>query len=125
MNPHQRSFSNPDSPPAADRKYGPASPTVRRYPSDLTERQWEAARRVIAATEDVGRRERCDLRRIMDAVNYRWRTGCSWRMLPHDFPPWQSVYRHFRHWRRAGRLTELRDLLLRRAGRSETTVNDE
>jgi transposase len=54
------------------------------------------------------------MRRVLDAVNYRWCTGCSWRMLPHDFGPWQTVYRHFRKWQNAGLLSSIRDVVLQR-----------
>lgn len=85
----------------------------RRYPSDLSDAQWRGAHAVIGGSTQSIHRDRADVRRVLDAINYRWRTGCAWRMLPHDFPPWQTVYRYFRRWRREGRLTELRDVVLR------------
>ncbi len=85
----------------------------RRYPSDLSELQWErVAPRLIDASE---RRKR--VRDIADAICYRWRTGCSWRMLPHDFPPWETVYRYFRRWERDGALTGIRNLVVQSQGR--------
>ena len=83
------------------------------YPSDLTEQQWQAIQPLLC---DPSRRITCPtapLRDVADAVNYRWRSGCSWRMLPHDFPPWSTVYTHFRHWSRRGVLTAIRSALLR------------
>lgn len=57
----------------------------------------------------------------MDAICYVLRSGCAWRLLPHDFPPWQTVYHYFRVWRDAGifeRLTHgLREEVRERAGR--------
>jgi putative transposase len=53
---------------------------------------------------------------VVNAVNYRWTTGCAWRMLPHDFPPWETVYTYFRDWRRNGTLPELRTICLQRGG---------
>ena len=85
----------------------------RRYPSDLTEQQWHAIEPLL---RDPARRITCPtapLRDVADAVSYRWRSGCSWRMLPHDFPPWSTVYTHFRQWRRRGVLTAIRSALLR------------
>jgi len=62
---------------------------------------------------------------MADAVNYRWFTGCSWRMLPHDFPPWKTVYAQFRRWHRAGLLRSVRAIALARKrsspGNSDTT----
>ena len=90
----------------------------RRYPSDLTDLQWQAIEPLL---RDSSRRITCPtapLRDVADAVSYRWRSGCSWRMLPHDFPPWTTVYTHFRHWSRRGVLTAIRSALLKnqRAG---------
>lgn len=84
------------------------------YPSDLTDGQWERVRPLVDRA-DPGRSS-CDsdLRAVLDAVNYRWRTGCSWRMLPHDLPPWKTVYGHFRRWRRGGVLGEIRSRLIAR-----------
>lgn len=61
-----------------------------------------------------GRPRVVSMREVVNAMNYRWRTGCTWRMLPHDFPAWATVYAYFRQWRRDGRLSELRALLLER-----------
>jgi transposase len=85
-----------------------------RYPSDLTDGQWEHVRPLVdrAGPERSGCNS--DLRAVLDAVNYRWSTGCSWRMLPHDMPPWRTVYGHFRRWRRGGLLWQIRGRLLSR-----------
>ena len=70
---------------------------ARGYPSDLTDAQWQ----VIAAylpPEVPGRRGRpriWPLRRITEAILYVDRTGCAWRYLPSDFPPWRTVYGYF------------------------------
>lgn len=85
-----------------------------RYPSDLTDGQWERVRPLVDRA-DPGRNGRdTDLRAVLDAVSYRWRTGCSWRMLPHDLPPWKTVYGHFRRWRKGGVLGEIRGRLIAR-----------
>jgi transposase len=101
-----------DSPTAPD---WPAStnPRRHRYPSDLKDGQWATIAPHIARTTEVGRPSRYDLRDVVDAINYRWQTGCVWRMLPHDFPPWATVYSHFRAWQRRGLLSRLREILLR------------
>ena len=107
----------------------PARPSRRRYPSDLTDAQWDRACRVLAtgdprsaaadeenADEPAGRgRPRTvSVREVLNAINYRWRTGCTWRMLPHDFPAWATVYAYYRQWRTGGLLAELRAVLLER-----------
>jgi transposase len=82
-----------------------------RYPSDLTDAQWQ----VIAPhlpPEVPGRRGRpriWPLRRIVEAILYVDRTGCAWRYLPCDFPPWQTVYGYFAAWRDDGTLARLHD----------------
>ncbi len=48
---------------------------------------------------------------MVNAILYVVRTGCSWRQLPHDFPPWQSVYRYFTDWRTEGTLDAVHDAL--------------
>lgn len=96
----------------------PAAAVRRSYPSDLTERQWRKVHPLLPPPPvRPGRPRETDLREVLSAINYRWTTGCPWRMLPHDFPPWGTVYTYFRQWDRAGVLTDLRLQLLRSAGR--------
>ena len=82
---------------------------ARGYPSDLT----DAQRQVIAAhlpAERPGRRglpRIWPLRRIIEAILDVDRTGCAWRYLPADFPPWQTVYGYFAAWRDDGTLARL------------------
>jgi putative transposase len=63
------------------------------------------------------------MRDILDAISYITRTGCAWRMLPHDFPPWQTVYEFFRRWRNDGTWgamnARLREQVRKQAGRHE------
>jgi transposase len=83
------------------------------YPSDLTDAQWQ----IIAPhlpPERPGRRGRPRIwprRRIIEAILYLDRTGCAWRYLPADFPPWQTVYGYFAAWRDDGTLARLHDVL--------------
>lgn len=92
------------------------------YPTDLTDEQWKQVARLLPAPKRTGR-PRTDLREILDAIFFVLRTGCAWRMLPHDFPPWQTVYHHFRLWRIDGTWghlnARLREAVRRRAGRRE------
>lgn len=94
------------------------------YPSDLTNKQWEQISVVIPPEKDLGRHRSTDVRAVVDGINYRWRTGCVWRMLPHDFPPWATIYTYFRRWQRDGTLQQIREVLLRRSPmRSIPSVN--
>lgn len=74
----------------------------RAYPSDLTNAQWAAVAPMIPDATPGGRPRKADKREIMDAILYVLRAGCAWRLLPHDFPPWQTVYYYLRRWRREG-----------------------
>jgi putative transposase len=91
------------------------------YPSDLTEAEWECAQRYLPPEPRRGRPRTHPLRRILDAIFYVVRTGCAWRYLPTTFPPWQTVYYHFRQFCRTGLWThlwrELRTAERRRVGK--------
>jgi transposase len=73
-----------------------------RYPSDLTDAEWTVLEPLIPAPQPGGRPARHARREIVDAILYVLRTGCQWRALPHDLPPWGTVWWYFRQWREAG-----------------------
>src|SRR5215213_2692082 len=70
----------------------------RRYPSDLTDAQWEIVEPMLPLIKSPGRIPKHPRRAIVDAILYVVRSGCSWRQLPVDFPPWQTVYWQFQQW---------------------------
>jgi transposase len=72
----------------------------RRYPSDLNEGQWTLVEPLLPAPNRCGRPAKHTRRSIVDGIRYVVRTGCAWRYLPADFPPWQTVYWHFKQWER-------------------------
>jgi transposase len=76
------------------------------YPSDLTEAQWLRLEPLLEALRvkrhGGGRPRKYELRLIVDAMLYVVKTGCQWRQMPTNFPPWQSVYQQFRLWRDSG-----------------------
>ena len=77
--------------------------TRQRYPSDLTDFQWANIEHLFPqARGPIGRPRTYPLREIVNAVLYLAKAGCSWRMLPHDFPPWKTVSYYFYTWRDAG-----------------------
>jgi transposase len=88
------------------------------YPSDLSDAEWACLQRHLPADLTRRRWPRHTLRRVCDAIFYLLRTGCPWRFLPADFPPWQTVYYHFRRFRLtgvwSGLLTALRQAERRR-----------
>ncbi len=70
----------------------------RRYPSDLTDAQWEIVEPMLPLIKEPGRIPKHPRRTIVDTILYVVRSGCSWRQLPADFPPWQTVYWQFQQW---------------------------
>ncbi len=93
----------------------------RRYPTDLSDDEWRCISPHLPKPTGWGRPRLHGLRAILDAVFYVLKSGCPWRLLPRDFPPWKTVYDWFRRWRIDGtweRLnTELRRRLRSRLGR--------
>ncbi len=83
----------------------------RTYTTDLTDAQWACLRSVFPAAKGgrTGRPRTYALREIVNALLYQARTGCQWRNLPHDFPPWESVYDHFRRWRESSTLERIHE----------------
>ncbi|MFC0862598.1 transposase [Sphaerimonospora cavernae] len=79
----------------------------RRCPSDLTDAQWELIQPLLPEPNTSGRPEKHPRREIVNAILYVVRSGCPWRYLPRDLPPWQTVYWHFQQWEQAGIITEL------------------
>lgn len=72
------------------------------YSSDLSDAEWEILKPLIPPAKTGGRPRRCNLREVLNGIFYVLRSGCAWRLLPHDFPPWQTVYDYFRNWRTCG-----------------------
>jgi putative transposase len=81
------------------------------YPSDLTDEQWAILEPHIPAAKHGGRHRTVDIRRVVNAILYRNKAGCQWRMLPKDFPPWGTVYYYFAQWRDNGTLQRIHDCL--------------
>ena len=83
----------------------------KAYPSDLTDTEWLILEPLIPPAKPGGRRREVNIREVLNAIFYLLRSGCSWRMLPHDFPPWQTVYGYFRTWRKDGIWEQINDAL--------------
>ena len=81
------------------------------YPSDPTGAEWKALEPLIPGTAKLGRPPRYEKRAILDAIFYAVRSGCSWRMLPGEMPPWRSGYYYFMRWRQDGRWLWMHDAL--------------
>ena len=84
------------------------------YPSDLTDAEWEILEPLVPAAKPGGRPEEWPKREIVNAILYVLRSGCPWRMLPHDFPPYTTVYDYFRAWRDQGLWERINEALSKR-----------
>ena len=74
----------------------------RRHGTDLSDAAWAPVAPPPPPALPGGRRRTTDLRAVLDAILHLLRTGCQWRLLPRDFPPWSTVHHYFRAWRNAG-----------------------
>lgn len=81
------------------------------YPSDLTDQQWNLISRRIPPALPGGRHRSVDMREVFNGIQYLNRTGCSWRQLPHDLPPWGTVHYYYRRFRRDGTWERIHDAL--------------
>jgi transposase len=86
------------------------SSSPARYPSDLTDEQWALIEPMVPVRSG-GRPAIHPRRRIVEAILYVNRTGCAWRQLPHDFPPWDTVYWYFKRWNAEGTTDRIHDAL--------------
>jgi putative transposase len=94
----------------------------KTYPTDLSDTEWARIEPHLPVPKASGRPRTHSPREILNAIFYVLRSGCAWRLLPHDFPPWKTVHHYFRIWRIDGvweRLnTALRERLRVRQGRN-------
>ena len=100
-----------------DRKAGSAAlPARRTYPSDLTDAEWRKTEPLVPPVKPGGRPSKYDRREILNGILYQARTGCSWRSLPHDLPPWKIVHHYSRTWREDGSWKPIMEMLTASAG---------
>src|SRR5271155_3747643 len=69
---------------------------TKRYPSELTDEEWARIEPLLPRASKAGQPIEVDLREVLNAIRSMARSGGGWRMLPNDFPPWQTVYWWFR-----------------------------
>lgn len=82
------------------------------YPTDVKDDEWRLIEPLLPGTARTGRPRRTDLRAVINALRYMVRAGCEWRMLPNDFPPWETVYYWFRRFMRRLLFKTIHDLAL-------------
>jgi putative transposase len=83
----------------------------KAYPSDITDNEWEVLAPLFPDEQSQGRPRKHPIREILNAIFYILRRGCVWRMMPHDLPPWQTVYHYFRQWRKDGTWARINTVL--------------
>ncbi len=83
----------------------------KSYPTDFTDKEWKIVEPLIPPPKTGGRPRETDVREVLNAIFYLLRSGCAWRLLPHDFPPWGTVYTYFRQWKKDGTWKTIHDTL--------------
>lgn len=91
--------------------------SARQYPSDLTDEQWQIIRRLLPKPSKRGRPQ-IDRRWVINAILYVVRSGCQWRMLPLNFPKWNTVYGVFWRWSRDGTWEKIHNALREKVRKS-------
>jgi len=82
----------------------------RKYSTDLTYRQWKIIEPLVVESS-LGRKRTVDTREVLNAIFYLLKSGCSWRMLPNDYPNWKTVYTCFTRWKQNGTWKKIHDAL--------------
>jgi putative transposase len=88
----------------------------RHYDTDLTDEQFALVEPFLPRPKKMGRPP-ADLRAVLNGILYLVRTGCQWRLLPHDFPPWSTVHTWYRRWRQDGTWGTIHEALRQRVRR--------
>jgi transposase len=86
----------------------------RAYQSDLSDAEWSCLQPHLPIPKATGRPKLHSTREILNAIFYIVRGGCAWRLLPHDFPPWKTVFHYFRSWRLDGTWERMHSALRKR-----------
>jgi putative transposase len=88
----------------------------KRYPGELSDKEWNLIAEIFVrhhikngGRKNAGRKPKYGARVMLNAIFYILRAGCAWHLLPHDFPPWQTVYSQFQRWQRDGIFIRLHD----------------
>ena len=84
------------------------------YPSDLSDQEWEILAPLIPPAKPGGRPRKWQMSKMLNALFYLLRSGCQWRMLPREFPPWSTVHHYFRLWRLDGTWEKINAVLRER-----------
>ena len=89
------------------------------YPSDLSDTEWQLLEPLLPAPKPGGRPVKYPRREVVNAIMYVLRSGCAWRMLPHDLPPWRTAFHYFRTWRKDGTWERVHQTLRERVRKAD------
>lgn len=89
------------------------------YPSNVTDEQWMLVEPMVPPAEPGGRPRSVDMREVLNGILYLNRSGCSWRMLPREFPPWGTTHYYYRRFRRDGTWQKIHDKLREKVRRQD------
>ncbi len=102
------------------------NPQRQPYPSDLSDAEWEILKPLLPQPKGFGHPVEVDFREILNGIFYVQRTGCQWEMMPHDLPPYSTVYGYFKKWQRKGGWQKMHDTvrhkLRQKLGRAEDST---
>lgn len=93
--------------------------TRKAYKTDITEAQWQILQPLIPPAKPGGHPRTVNMREVVNGIFYVLRTGCGWEMLPHDLPPYSTVYYYFRRWQKTGVWQQMNNTLRRRLRQQE------
>jgi putative transposase len=93
--------------------------TRKAYKTDITEAQWQILQPLIPAAKPGGHPRTANMREVINGIVYVLRTGCGWEMLPHDLPPYSTVYYYFRRWQKTGVWQQMNNALRQRLRQQE------
>lgn len=99
-------------------------PSRKAYPSDLTDAEWEILEPLIPAVAEDATHVSYERREIVNGILYVLRSGCPWRLLPHDLPAWGTVYSYFRIWRNEGIWDQIMETLRKQMRKKQRREED-
>ena len=94
------------------------------YDTDLTDPEWDHLQPLVPAAKPGGRPPKHTRREILNGIFYAVRSGCAWKLLPHDLPPWRTVYHYFWSWRRKGHGTRFTTVFADRCARQQAAIRN-
>jgi transposase len=94
--------------------------TRKPYPTDLNSQEWELIAPLLPPPNGIGSPRQVSLREILNAIFYVLDNGIKWRAMPHDFPPWQTVYDYYRRWVLTGRWEQINRSLAQQVRKSQS-----